>query len=80
MTYLRFGIRDLLWAMVVVGLGLALIAEKRRLSDARERADHLRYALTFAGNLLQRETGWKLVVDESKREYGAEPPHSSQED
>jgi hypothetical protein len=22
MTYLRFGIRDLLWAMVVVGLGI----------------------------------------------------------
>jgi len=39
MTYLRFGIRDLLWAMVVVGLFLAWRFESRTLIQRRAVAE-----------------------------------------
>jgi hypothetical protein len=47
MTYFRFGIRDLLWAMAVVGLAVALW---RQYSRAEELANNKRYLLEAIDN------------------------------
>ena len=49
MTYLRFGIRDLLWAMVVLGLGLALGLEHRRAADFANSNRYLGEAIDNSG-------------------------------
>jgi hypothetical protein len=60
MTHLRFGIRDLLWAMVVVGMGLGWWSEHRKL-QARQGwwADHVNQyhsgSITEYKRLMERE-------------------------
>ena len=52
--WLSFGIRDLLWAMVVVGLAVALWLEHRENSRLRAENLHLQDANAFSARVLNR--------------------------
>jgi|GEM_PF-2991507 len=58
MTYLRFGVRDLLWAMVVVGLVIGWWVDRRQTVNhyrARERAFESRDFVFGLGRLIESE-------------------------
>jgi hypothetical protein len=60
---LRFAIRDLLWLMVVAGLGMALWIQRSEAAVLRKQRDRLQAAVTLAGYELQPNCwiGWHLV-------------------
>ena len=59
MTYLRFGVRDLLWAMVVLGLALGWWRTYRRVAVAEHNARTLQGA--FKSGDLRFNSSGKIV-------------------
>jgi hypothetical protein len=79
--WLSFGIRDLLWAMVVLGLVIVWWAQHREATYQRARAEEERKRADFLSAVVQASkeyidrTNWQLIVDEDRRSAVLEPQH-----
>src|SRR4029450_5857933 len=65
---MRFTIRDVLWLMVVIGLGTALIAERRAKQRATDRANNVLSMLEKIADFAAWEEGWETKTTESTLE------------
>jgi len=73
MTYLRFGIRDLLWAMAVMGLVIGWWSDRRQLTETVGDAT---YNFAWASNHLT-QLGWELHYKSGRvSDIRREPPAS----
>lgn len=74
--FMRFTIRDLLWLMAVVGLGVGWWIEFHRSPTRRleHRAEALEYALSQEGFTVEQPSAFEVLVKGPEREY-----HSMQE-
>src|SRR5687768_15946523 len=65
---MRFTIRDLLWLMVVIGMGTALIVENRASQRATDRANNVLSMLEKVADFAAWEEGWEIKATESTLE------------
>jgi hypothetical protein len=71
--FLRFGVRDLLWAMVVVGLVLALLAEAHESRDKQYTIDALVHQRDI---LTDRTRQYAFIILELREQMAAQQPSS----
>jgi hypothetical protein len=64
----QFTIRDLFWLTVVIGLGTALIVERRSRQRATDRANRVLEMLEKVADFAAWEEGWEIKTTESTLE------------